>query len=748
MAGLPLKLGKIVGAWLFVLVLPSAEAGTWYVDGNATGVNNGTSWTNAWKSPGTVSGVNAGDTVYISGGASGLSETYAMSTWSLPQGTSAGNITYQIGQDPAHNGMAIFNGGGTSTAWLNGTLNYTTILGDAGDGNMHFGITNFTGASMNLSGLQNVRLGYINFGQEVGGMHFPNETGGAGFELDHCYYYKIPDQNADEEWALEMLFANGTTYDTIRIHDNTIYIPQPNATGGLGDDGLDVQGSGYSLYNNTVIGYVTNASLFNAVEATSHQDCSQETIGSYVKVYNNVFVNGGNSGLFLDGYSGGFSHVRVYNNIMYDSTPLLGFPHGLDAVPDGGALVPIVNFYDVVIANNLFANFGYNYVAAGNSWMGQPGLRFEPIGSEPVTYFGNIVANNIGINCGFALTSSGTMLANNVEVDGANTKNFVSYVQLPATSPADNFHLLKTASAFIQKGTNLAAYFATDKDGSARPAGGAWDLGPYQYVPTGAAPTVSAIAQNPADADTGVPGLQVVAGSTVEYAASASGATGDALTWGWMLSSNGGATTLVRSGSNGISPVLFTYPSNGAGSVYWWTLTVTDAVTLAVSRSQLTVGVEAPAVPDKSLTFDTPLGVVTAPFVATNGYICQLTPAASVGNGGRAAYTFNLTNAGSYIIEALASAPAVGSNSFWINIDAEPQDPTMVWSIPLTSGFERAVVSWHETAIDSRQRHAPTVFNLTRGVHTLIIRGRDAGPELRQVSILRAPVPLAGVPAF
>src|SRR5277367_2378525 len=112
MARLPLKIAKFACLWLLVGVQPSAEAAIWYVDGTATGANTGVSWTNAWKTPGSISGVHAGDTVYISGGASGLTQTYAMSTWSLPQGSSASNITYQIGQDPAHNGVAIFNGGG------------------------------------------------------------------------------------------------------------------------------------------------------------------------------------------------------------------------------------------------------------------------------------------------------------------------------------------------------------------------------------------------------------------------------------------------------------------------------------------------------------------------------------------------------------------------------------------------------------------------------------------------------------
>src|SRR5664279_570057 len=113
---------------LFSFALFSAQAATWYVDSSVGTSGNGTSWATAWKALSNVTGVSAGDTVYISGGASGSSQTYSLSSWK-PAGGSAGNrITYQIGQDAAHNGTASFSGSGT---WFGGANN-VIVSGNAG----------------------------------------------------------------------------------------------------------------------------------------------------------------------------------------------------------------------------------------------------------------------------------------------------------------------------------------------------------------------------------------------------------------------------------------------------------------------------------------------------------------------------------------------------------------------------------------------------------------------------------------
>ena len=49
-------------------------AASYYVDKAANGANNGTSWSNAWESFADIywGGVKSGDTIYISGGTSGM----------------------------------------------------------------------------------------------------------------------------------------------------------------------------------------------------------------------------------------------------------------------------------------------------------------------------------------------------------------------------------------------------------------------------------------------------------------------------------------------------------------------------------------------------------------------------------------------------------------------------------------------------------------------------------------------------
>ncbi|MGD1089205.1 MAG: hypothetical protein ABR955_10835, partial [Verrucomicrobiota bacterium] len=122
----------------------SANAATWYVDSSVLISGNGTTWLTAWQNLSDISGVTAGDIVYISGGPSGSSQTYSLSgTWSPAGGNSSANITYQIGQDSLHDGTAKFSGPGGQGQFLAG-VNYVTLTGNAGDGKMHFQVSGFS----------------------------------------------------------------------------------------------------------------------------------------------------------------------------------------------------------------------------------------------------------------------------------------------------------------------------------------------------------------------------------------------------------------------------------------------------------------------------------------------------------------------------------------------------------------------------------------------------------------------------
>ena len=97
---------------MFILsVLPSLVSATdWYVDNQAAGSNNGTSWTNAWQSFGDISWalIQPGDIVYISGGTE--SKTYTETLDVNADGTPGNHITIMNGQDAYHNGQVILDG--------------------------------------------------------------------------------------------------------------------------------------------------------------------------------------------------------------------------------------------------------------------------------------------------------------------------------------------------------------------------------------------------------------------------------------------------------------------------------------------------------------------------------------------------------------------------------------------------------------------------------------------------------------
>ena len=256
---------------------------------------------------------------------------------------------------------------------------------------------------------------------------------------------------------------------------------------------------------------------------------------------------------------------------------------------------------------------------------------------------------------------------------------------------------------------------------------------------TNVAPVVSAISQSAADVDPYASGLQIYAGSVVQYSGSASDPKGFPLTWQWIYTVNGGAEVVYQGGTGTVASVTFNYSASTAGNTYIWKLRVSNGY--ATSESQLTVSVEAPPPATGGLTFEAESGTVTAPFVITNGCIYQPAQTTTVTNGGRAAYSFTVTNAGNYVIQALVNAPNDGANSFYVNIDAEPQDPAMIWDIPLTSGFEQRIVSWRGSGTADADQFVPKVFNLTQGAHQLIIRGREANVQLDLIALLKLPLP-------
>jgi len=293
--------------------------------------------------------------------------------------------------------------------------------------------------------------------------------------------------------------------------------------------------------------------------------------------------------------------------------------------------------------------------------------------------------------------------------------------------------VVTVAYAPIVPGTNSQTVTFSGGGGAAATVSG---------VATAPAPVVSPIAQTGAAVDTNASSLQVFSGSTAQYSGSASDPTGYPLSWQWSYIVNGGPEIVHSGGTGAVLSVSFNYTVAMVGNVYVWKLRVNNGYSSA--ESELTVGIEAsPAAPGG--TMQAAVGTTSAPFNLTNGYIYQPVETTVPANGGLAVFNFSVPNTGGYTIQAIVNAASDANNSFYINIDAEPQAPTMIWDIPITAGFEVRWVSWRGDGTDVSNQFVPKIFTLTQGQHQILIRGREVDTELQSMKVLQLPTPPLGL---
>lgn len=125
---------------------------------------------------------------------------------------------------------------------------------------------------------------------------------------------------------------------------------------------------------------------------------------------------------------------------------------------------------------------------------------------------------------------------------------------------------------------------------------------------------------------------------------------------------------------------------------------------------------------------------ITAPLVLKAGAISQ-PDQEELDRGGKAIFKVNVPKDGTYVIAAVVNAPAEDANSYFINFDKQPEDPLMIWDIPLTNGFQERIVSWRGNGDANYDEFTPKKFKLTAGEHTLILIGREAGTELKSIAL-------------
>ena len=144
-----------------------------------------------------------------------------------------------------------------------------------------------------------------------------------------------------------------------------------------------------------------------------------------------------------------------------------------------------------------------------------------------------------------------------------------------------------------------------------------------------------------------------------------------------------------------------------------------------------------PSPSPQGLSFSASSGTITGIFeVQSDGDILQSieTP---LSDSGRASYLFTVPSAGDYTISAVVNAANTASDSFFVNIDAEPTDPLTIWDIlPATNGFETRTVGWRGNGTFDNPQYPVRTFSLSAGLHELIIRGREGNVQLRSITIV------------
>ncbi len=259
---------------------------------------------------------------------------------------------------------------------------------------------------------------------------------------------------------------------------------------------LDIDGlrCGYncSIYNNYV----------KEIAGSGHSDGIICQSGDYCQVYNNILDNGAE--IYLDNIANATrSHIRVYNNVSYNSGVAAQF--GVEVIAEGG---PSSKWDDVIIVNNTFYNIvGSCYRGSvNNTNLGVTNLVFlnnichiatSPSYTDITTQVGHPITWASSTAWDYNAYGTGSLgFPNIVNLEGTS----YTLTQLRALSPAretngktgnptfvntatGDYHLSSSDTVAKGAGINLTSTYAwltLDKDGVTRPSGSAWDMGAYQ----------------------------------------------------------------------------------------------------------------------------------------------------------------------------------------------------------------------------------------------------------------------------
>ena len=408
----------------------------YYVDNNANGLNNGTTWENAWESFNAInwSSIQPGDIIYISGGSSG--KIYADNIVVNASGNSSSPITIMKGIDAGHNGEVILQGSGL-------------------------------GAAVNIANESYIIVSNLSINNWSRAVDIDGDSNNAAHDIiiDNC----------DGIMSGRFIFIDGyADVSGSYCHDITIRncdVTTPSSTGHQNDFVYAQYMAGLTIESNNV--------NISSNDTSEHNDLLQTLwVDGPVIVRNNYFEHSDNKlknsqGIFFENHEGTF---EVYNNIIvmpnsvdgkiYWKADSLNNAHTIiySNVSYGlsGSLIQTTD-PDAVIKNNILYSTGYNSI--GSSYM----LEFNGVSGS-----GADVANNLFYDPADNMNN----------MNSGTNQNGVEGNPLFTDLSGRDF-TLQTGSPAIDTGATLQSPYNVDIIGTSRPLGPLFDIGPYEMIDNG-----------------------------------------------------------------------------------------------------------------------------------------------------------------------------------------------------------------------------------------------------------------------
>lgn len=421
---------------------------------------------------------------------------------------------------------------------------------------------------------------------------------------------------------------------------------------------------------------------------------------------------------------------KIFNNLVVNCNRCIE--------PEGGA--PASNTLEVYVYNN-------TYAVTGAFSAGYPLVRFGGRKPNPIGRLDCYNNHTIG-GPGYAVGSSAgdfvSLNQGNNYIHASTVAASANGYDAPLYQPTTVSGATVDSGLSAPNGVTLSGLFTTDRIGATRPFGAAWDQGCYEWTGGGGGgprmlitPTAINFGSAAAGASTATQFAHVSSVGGVAFSGAAA---------------SGSSTFQVVSGSP------YTFEVGQAGDIgikYQPAAKGNDSSTVSFSGAQggsvSVSGIAYPILP--GLTFEANSGIITSPFTDVgSNHVLQTVQTNSPSSGGRVSYGVQIPADGDYTVSALVQAEGDATNSFYINFDNEPTDPSMIWDVvQFTSGYQSRVAGWRGTGTFDSPQFPTKTWTLAAGLHELIIRGREANVGLGTITIQpNAPVipPAPATPAI